>query len=394
MSISSPVMAVISDEKETTFANQVANALGHPYADIVVGGPNDACYVLSNRDKGPTYIIIEIGDRGADIIPELERLSEFCDEGTRVVVIGKVNEIGFYRQLLQLGILEYFTYPADLAAVRAALVANRGADNDNSKVISFISAASGDGSSTAAMNTAYCLATDYQKKTVLVDMDYQFGMIAKNLDLNPQFGIRELLDHPDRGIDATLIRRMTSEYKENLHIIAAPNELKYTPQITPETVRDLIHTLKGEYEVVVIDLPHIWSSWTAAAISNSTNIVMVAQLWLRSITHASRLLMPWRAMGISDDNITVVINRSGAKFKEGISKTDFERVCSHPVDFSLANDIRTIVMAENQGQTVIEVSNSTLTTQFNQLAAMLLGVNTENSKKTGIEKGFSFFKRG
>lgn len=387
-------MAVLSDEKETTFANQVANALGHPYADIVIGTPNEACYVLSNREKGPTYIIIELGNRGSEIMPEIERLSEFCEEGTRVVVIGRVNEINFYRQLLQLGVLEYFTYPADLSAVRASLVSSRGGDS-NARVIAFMSAASGDGSSTVAMNTAYSMATDYQKKTVLVDMDYQFGMIAKNLDLNTQFGIRELLDHPDRGIDATLIRRMTSEYKENLYIIAAPNDLKYMPQISPETVRDLIHTLKSEYECVIIDLPHSWASWTAAAVSNSDNIVMVSQLWLRSITHASRLLTPWRAMGISDNNITVVINRSGAKFKEGISQTDFERVCSHPVNFSLANDIRTIVMAENQGQTVIEVSQGPLATQFRQLAAMLIGASSsETEVKGGGEKSFPFFKRG
>lgn len=393
MSVHSPIMAVISDEKETHFANQVANALGHPYADIVVGSPADACYVLSNRSKGPTYIIIELGSRGPDVISEVDQLSEYCEEGTLVVVIGQMNDINFYRNLLKLGVLEYFTYPAEPAAVRAVLQNNAKSKSGNSKVFTFMSAASGDGSSTIAMNTAYTLAAEHNKKTVLVDMDYQFGMLAKNLDLNAQFGIKELLDHPDRGIDATLVRRMTTQYHDNLSVISAPNDLKHTPSIMPETIRDLIHTLQGDFECVLIDLPHIWSSWTAAAISNSTHSVMVAQLWLRSITHAARLLNAWRNMSVSNENISVIINRSGAKFKEGISQSDFERVCNHPVNYSINNDIRSIVMAENQGKTLLEVGQGSISSQFRTLASSLISAGPD-SDAGGTEKTFSLFKKG
>jgi len=391
-------MAVLPNETETIFANKVANALGYPYADVIIGNPVDATHVISNRDKAPTYIIIDIGQRGMDVLAEIDRLAEYCDAGTRVVVVGEYNDIRFYRELKQMGVLEYFTRPANLQEVRAALTAEVGNDTGGgSRVITFISAASGDGSSTAAMNTAFSIAHEHNKKTVLVDMDYQFGMIAKNLDLNTQFGIRELFDHPDRGIDATLIRRMISGYGDKLQVIAAPNELKVMPTITPESIRNLIQTLRAEFDVVVIDLPHVWTNWTAAAISSSTRVALVTQLWLRSITHAARLLGLWRAMGVSDDKINIIVNRSGAKFKEGITEKDFERVCGHAVNFSLPNDIRTIVNAENQGQTVIEVGQSNLSTQMRNLATMLIGANEEEEAKAAAaagDKHFAFFKKG
>ena len=394
MSLSSPVMAILPNEAETNFANQVANALGYPYADVVIGNPIEATYAISSRDRAPTYIIIDIGARNTDVLAEIDQLSEYCESGTRVIVIGEFNDIRFYRELKQLGVLEYFTRPANLQEVRAALTAEQVENTGNTKVISFMSAASGDGSSTAAMNAAYAISQAYNKKTVLVDMDYQFGMIAKNLDLNTQFGIRELFDHPDRGIDATLIRRMISTYNNKLEVIAAPNELKMMPNITPEAVRSLIQTLRAEFDVVVVDLPHIWTNWTAAALASSTDVVLVAQLWLRSITHAARMLGLWRAMGIHDDNITIAINRSGAKFKEGISEKDFERVCGHPVDFSLANDIRTIVAAENQGQTVLEVGQSALASQMKQLAGLLLNMPESEIKQAASDKPFTLFKKG
>jgi pilus assembly protein CpaE len=394
MSLFSPVMAVMPDDTGTQFANQLANSLGYPYADVVIGNPIEATQTLMARDRGPKYIIIDIGDRGRETLPEIDKLAECCEAGTRVVVIGEVNDITFYRSLKQLGVLEYFTRPAQLQDLRAALVFDGGAGgNSNAKVITFMSAASGDGASTAAMNTAFCLAEKYNKRTVLVDMDYQFGMIAKNLDLNTQFGIREIFDHPDRGIDATLVRRMVAPYGEKLQVISAPNDLKQTPPISPETVRALIHTLKEEFDCVVIDLPHVWANWTSAVISSSTNVALVAQLWLRSITHAARLLGIWRDMGVDASTISIIINRSGAKFKEGIGQRDFERVCGHGIDFSLANDTKTIVTAENQGKMIPEIGNSTLAHQFEQLAAML-GTEKEGGGKPAIAEKFSLFKKG
>lgn len=395
MSLFSPVMAVLPDEANTPFANQVANALGYPYADVVIGTPLEATYTLAARDRGPTYIIIDIGSRGREVLPEIDKLAENCEAGTRVVVVGEVNDITFYRTLKQMGVLEYFTRPAQIQDVRAALVHESGTEgHTGSKVITFMSAASGDGSSTAALNVAYALAEHYHKRTVLVDMDYQFGMAAKNLDLNAQFGIRELFDHPDRGIDATLIRRMTAPYGERMQVISAPNDLKQMPPISPETVRALITTLKSEFDCVVIDLPHIWANWTSAAITSSTNVVLTAQLWLRSITHAARLLGIWREMGVDGKNVTIVINRSGAKFKEGVSQRDFERVCGHGIDFSLANDIKTIVTAENQGKTILEIASSPLGNQLEQLAGLLAGLSAEDARPPVPEKGFSLFKKG
>ena len=395
MSLHSPVMAVLPEDTDPNFANQVANSLGYPYADIIMGSPMNAAVALASRERSPAYIMIDIGTRTGEVISEIDQLAESCEPGTRVIVIGRINDIKFYRELTQLGVLEYFTHPADLQEVKASLMAGRGGDSgDGKKVITFMSAASGDGSSTLAMNVAYALANDYRKKTVLVDMDYQFGMVAKNLDLNTQFGIKEIFDHPDRGVDPTLVKRMISSYGDNLSVIAAPEELKYLPDMNPETIRGLIATLNSEYECVVIDLPHIWSSWTASAISASTDVVLVSQLWLRSITHAARLLGLWRNMGISDEMVTVAINRSGAKFKEGISEKDFERVCSHAINYSVANDIKTIVTAESQGQMILEVSQSVLANQLKGLAGVLMGLSDNSNTPKAAEGRFSLFKKG
>jgi pilus assembly protein CpaE len=370
MNRQSPVMAIVTHENEQGFAHQVANALGYPFADVVIGSPRDGATALAARDVSPRYLIIDIGERAGDILPEIDAIAEYCEEGTRVVVIGSVNDVNFYRELRTRGVIEYFTRPAKIADIRTALYFENTTGKEGAgKVIACMSAASGDGASTIALNTAYSLATEYRKSVVLVDMDYQFGMVAKNLDLTTPFGIKELFEHPDRGIDSTLIDRMIATYSTSrLKIIAAPNQLLQFPDVRAEVIRDLIAILRRDYDAVVLDLPHIWTPWVAAALAQSTHAVMVAQLWLRSVTHSSRLLSVWRNNGVNNDQISLLINRSGAKFKEAVSPRDFERVCTSPIRYYFVNDIKSVVAAENQGKTLLEAGNSLLCRQFKEFA--------------------------
>ena len=50
------------------------------------------------------------------MLAELDRLAESCDAGTKVVVIGHINDVVLYRELLKRGVSEYLIAPIDAAA--------------------------------------------------------------------------------------------------------------------------------------------------------------------------------------------------------------------------------------------------------------------------------------
>lgn len=370
----SPVLAIVAHDSDQEFYNQAAVSLGYSFANVFIGTPYQAAQMLANTGYSPRFIIIDVDDRGHDVLPELDKLAEFCDVDARVVVLGTTNDIGLYRALLDKGVLEYLPKPVEIDAIRRILIKSsvEGGAADT-PVISCIGAAAGDGSSTIALNTAYSLAMHQKKPTVLVDLDYQFGMIAKNLDLAGQYGIREILDHPDRGIDSTLLERMVVPYNDLLHVVAAPAALHYMPTVKPETIRDLIQALQSKYYYTVLDLPHVWNHWVTAALTSSHHIILTAQLWLKSVTHCSRLLNECARLDIHSQNISVVINRSGSKFKEAVHARDFERVTAHPINFYISNDIKTVVRAENKASTIIELGRSSLANQIEQLADSVAG---------------------
>ena len=376
MSMQSQVMAIVAHLADEEFVRQVLDRNDGIEPIIVIGTPLDAIYTISSLATPPRFLLIDIGERGDDVLAELDQVAEYCEADTRVVLIGSINDVSFYRELKTRGVTEYFTRPSNVLDIKSILFYQHNPIKSGKKgeVISFMSAASGDGASTVALNTAYTLATEYNKSVVLVDMDYQFGMIAKNLDLATPFGIKELFDNPDRGIDSTLIERMILNYKNsNLKIIAAPNQLNYIPVVSNELIFNLINTLKSDYDFVIIDLPHIWTPLVTSALTQSKYTVMVAQLWLRSITHCSRLLAAWRTVGIKNSQISLVANRSGAKFKEAVSPADFERVCSIPFNCHFVNDTKSVIAAENNGRTLLEGSASDLSRQFKKFSSQYVG---------------------
>ncbi len=380
MQVPSSLLVIDLDRTGIFPVRPLALAMGLENGEVV-SGLDSALALLGERQTIPHHIVIDLGDNKEEVFPDIERLVGACKGTARIVAVGNTNDLYFYRALKQLGVWEYFNHPVDVSEMvralkQSALLQRIEVDEPNKgKVISFISAASGDGASTAALNVSYALATAHRASTVLVDMDYQFGMIARHLDLSAQYGIRELFEYPDRGVDSTLLSKMLLPYNNGLKIIAAPNTLRLLPSIRPETVSELISVLRQQFSFVILDMPHLWMPWTAEALIQSDRVVAVAQLWLRSLTHLSRLMGAWSEMGISRENVLLAVNRVGAKYREAVVPQDFERVVLKTINFYLANDIKAVVAADNQGKTVVEIGNTQLERQFYDIARVLYSLS-------------------
>lgn len=368
------VLSILSNESQREAANQLANLLGYSFSQIVIGDGRAGAAFIAQTAIDPKYILFVIDDRRNSADEELQALASQCVAGTKVVVAGSINDIQFYRSLMDRGVLDYFTLPLNAQSIAqcfARSVQTQGAQH-SSKVFTFCSAAAGDGASTIAVNTAYAIAQKQQVPTIIVDMDYQFGMVVKNLDLSSPFGLKELLEHPDRGVDATLIERMAIPYDKHLKVIAAPNGLHYYPSFKPELIRDMIQALRSKYHYIILDMPRLWTPWVSVAFNQSDEIYLVAQLWLKSVSHAARQINAWKATGFNTDKVHLCVNRSGAKFKEGVTPKDFERVCGKSIERFFPNDIRTAVEAEQQGKTILELKKSALSDEIWSLSDVMV----------------------
>ncbi|MEZ0222414.1 MAG: CtpF protein, partial [Tardiphaga sp.] len=106
---------------ETAAAVQAAaedRRLGKAHIKIQMGGMPAAIEAYRSAPT-PNVIVLETEPRG-DILAGLDQLATVCDSGTRVVVIGKVNDVTLYRELVRRGVSDYVIAPvATIDVVRS-----------------------------------------------------------------------------------------------------------------------------------------------------------------------------------------------------------------------------------------------------------------------------------
>ncbi|MEO1545057.1 MAG: CtpF protein, partial [Pseudomonadota bacterium] len=100
---------VFCEAENTAEVTQVAaedRRLTKAHVSIHMGGIT-AAVAHYQESPTPNLIIVESRRDRTTLIAELDQLAECCDAGTRVIVIGHVNDVILYRELLKRGVSEY-----------------------------------------------------------------------------------------------------------------------------------------------------------------------------------------------------------------------------------------------------------------------------------------------
>ena len=129
------------------------------------GGISTAIRQYEN-EPSPGLLIIETSDAPSEIFDQLDRLSEVCQGGTNLIVLGRHNDVMLYRQLTRRGVREYIPLPADPAHLTDAIaaVATDPDDANLGRLIACIGASGGAGSTTVANNIAWCLGKTFDNE--------------------------------------------------------------------------------------------------------------------------------------------------------------------------------------------------------------------------------------
>src|SRR4029078_8051521 len=110
----------------------------------------------------PNVIVLESEGRGDAILTGLDALAEFCDAGTRVIVIGRTNDVVLYRELVRRGVSDYMISPVgtiDVVRSICSLFTSPDA-KPVGRIIAVVGAKGGGGASTVAHHVDWGSARD------------------------------------------------------------------------------------------------------------------------------------------------------------------------------------------------------------------------------------------
>lgn len=305
----------------------------------------------------PNLLIVETKLSGQDALHELDRLAEVCDPSTKVVVVGRVNDVELYRELMRRGASEYMVAPLtplQLTEMIASLYSDPGA-KPVGRVIAFAGARGGAGSSTIAHNVAWCIAEELSIHTTVVDFDLAFGTVGLDFNDEGGQGVAEALSSPER-LDDVLLDRLLTKQGEHLSLFAAPASLERDYTTDPEAYEKVIDVVRESSPCVIVDLPHAWSPWMRKSLLAADEIVIVATPDLASLRNAKSIVELARHARPNDPAPRLVINQAGMPKRPDISAKDFaETVGVEPLAV-LGFDAALFGQAANNGQMLMEVA--------------------------------------
>ena len=276
--------------------------------------------------RSPDLLIVDISGEEQPLskIPEL---SEVCEPGVQVIVIGDHNKIGLYRDLVQSGIVDYIAKPLTYELVNRAVdfATNRVSGSVLSqklgKVIAVTGMRGGIGTTTIAVNLAWHLANRVGRRVALVDLDLQTGDCSLMLNIKASSALREALDNFSR-IDDLFLERVMVPYGERLFVLNSEESLRDELHFTPDGVEKLISTLRAEFHYVVIDIPRTPSAAIQRAIDLAALRVLVVDETIRSAREIFRM-REVLAQGRGTPRNLLVINRAGEVRPGNIPRKEF-----------------------------------------------------------------------
>jgi pilus assembly protein CpaE len=333
----------------------------------------------------PSLVIVEAGDSVQNLLADLDRLSEVCDSGTKVMVIGRQNDIALYRELVRRGVSDYLVAPIDpltLIGAVSSLYEDPSAPFAG-RTVAVVGAKGGVGASIIAHNLAHALSERMESNTVLVDLDLPFGAAGLNFNQDPLQGVANALADPER-LDAVLLDRMMVRCSDRLSLFAAPSSLDDDYEIAAPAYAEVMRKVKASAPFVVLDLPHLWSGWMRQALLSADEAVVVATPDLTSLRNAKNLMELLAHGRPNDGPARLVLNQVGVPGRPEISAKDFAEAVGVEPSLVLAFEPKLFGQAANNGQMIGELNAKAKSAEA--IAAFARAIGRRETTATPVSK--------
>jgi pilus assembly protein CpaE len=334
----------------------------------------------------PNVIILESDERGEEIIDGLDQLANYCDAGTRVVIVGRMNDVTLYRELVRRGVSDYLIAPVDTLQVVRAVCGLFSAPDAKpvGRIVAVVGAKGGVGASTVAHNIAFSLARDQKLDAVVTDLDLAFGTAGLDFNQDPPQGIAEAVFSPDR-IDTAFVDRLLAKCTDHLSLLAAPATLDRVYDFGADAFDTIFDSLRATVPCVVLDVPHQWTGWSKQTLIGADEILIAPAPDLANLRNAKNIYDLLKAARPNDHLPRYCLNQVGVPKRPEIKAADFAKALEDEPVAIIPFEPQLFGAAANNGQMIAEIAAGHRTAEtFRQLAQLLTGRVETKKPRSGL----------
>ena len=260
-----------------------------------------------------------------------------------------------------------------------------------SRVVTFMSAQGGSGSTFLSVNMAYALFTKFGQKAALIDLDMTVSAIPLYLDLYPKRGICQALQNLD-SLDEEAMKGYFISHPSGIDVLSSGGDADLLfDEPKPEEMQKLIKIASHGYSFLIIDVPRQINALSRSIILNSSKVVLVMNQSLVSLASAKKIInYLLKENLLTEDELIIVVNKYDPKLP--VSIEDINKAIKITDPILVPEDLKTVAELVNTGTPFhVEDSNKEFGKSIISLAKKVSGLSPLENKSTLLSKVSSIF---
>ena len=253
------------------------------------------------------------------------------------------------------------------------------------RIVTVFSPKGGTGKTATSTNLAAAFAKYEGKRTLLLDLDLQFGDAAIMLGLEPEKTIYDLVVAPGE-LDSEKLAGYTTRHPSGLDILPAPVRPEDAELVTESKLSRLLEVARESYDVIVVDTSPFFHGPMLATLDRTDELLLVCGLDVPTLKNVRLALQTLELLAFPQNRIRLVLNRANSKV--GMKRNEVEGALEVKVRFEVPSD-RAVPIAVNRGNpAVLAEPGADFSKAIREMAKGLQPAEVAKSQKRGL------FKRG
>jgi pilus assembly protein CpaE len=325
----------------------------------IAGVGGEAELVVAALDGSSSFRRIRLvaGDEAPDVVVLVdspateprEQLAAVREHSSAPIVFATSHTSSeLVRWVLEAGIADVLPLPASpdhtaFVVEKAARTAQQVRGEHGGRVITVFSPKGGSGKSVVTTNLAVAAATYSNRRTLLVDLDLQFGDAAIMLGLSPSSTVRDLIGSPTE-LGAEKLDVYTERHSSGVSVLPAPMNPEDAELVGEEAVQALLTVARQSHDLVVVDTAPFFYGPMLATLDQTDELLVVCNPDLPTLKNVRLTLKTLELLAFPQERLRIVLNRASSA--SGMERGDVAAALERPVDFVLPLD-PTVPLAVN-----------------------------------------------
>jgi pilus assembly protein CpaE len=217
------------------------------------------------------------------------------------------------------------------------------------RVMTVFSPKGGTGKTTVATNLAAAFAKREGRRTLLLDLDLQFGDAAIVLGLEPEKTIYDLVTAPGE-LDSEKLAGYVTKHPSGIDVLAAPLRPEDAELVTEGKVTSLLEVARGSYEAIVVDTSPFFHGPMLATLDRTDELLVLCGLDVPTLKNVRLAMQTLELLSFPASRMRYIMNRANTNV--GLKTREVETALKVKVAHELPSD-GAIPLTVNRGNPAV-----------------------------------------